>query len=50
MNKTTPNRFPHPNIFVYYCLSRNSELEIVPVMIIIGDKEVESKTGAVRIR
>ena len=28
MNKTTPNRFPHPNIFVYYCLSRKSELEI----------------------
>ena len=29
---------------------RNSELEKVPVMIIIGDKEVESKTGSVRIR
>lgn len=29
---------------------RNSELEKVPVMIIIGDKEVESNTGSVRIR
>ena len=29
---------------------RNSELEKVPMMIIIGDKEVESKSGSVRIR
>jgi len=29
---------------------RNSELQKVPVMIIIGDKEVESKSGSVRIR
>ena len=29
---------------------RNGELEKVPVMIIIGDKEVESNTGSVRIR